>query len=441
MENKEKFLTNRIIEDMSEGVVVINFDGEIVLLNRAAERILGTTQEELKNKTIAEIISTTDENDEFFELVLDAIYTRTKVTKTIPYFCNDEMKYLRITTDFMTEKGEKIGVIAQVGDITEATLLFLSNKQLASQIANLMRSFVEVMVTAIEEKSPYNANHTKSMVGYAKRYLTWLSDKGTLTEHTNGETDPFLMSIWLHDIGKLLVPPEIMDKPTRLGTAEKDILHRIETALLMLRIKSLTEPDSMAACEEKTEKIIAARDLILEANTKGILDEETVLKLKEAAKTECLTADGGVTSLLNDEELEAITVVRGTLTASERNIIESHVSLTAKLLSKMEFTGIYEQVPRWAGGHHELLDGSGYPEHLKSDNIPWETRLLTIIDVYDALTAEDRPYKPPMPPEKAFAVLEDMAEHGKIDKDLLESFRESKAWYYKETLNNEGEQE
>ena len=213
---------------------------------------------------------------------------------------------------------------------------------------------------------------------------------------------------------------------THLGQDLSRPLHR---QLLMLRIKGLTEPDSMAACEVKTEKIIAARDLILEATTKGILDEETVGKLKEAGAIECMTADGSTVPLLNDEELEAITVVRGTLTSAERHIIESHVSLTAKLLSKMEFTGDYKPVPLWAGGHHELLDGSGYPDHLKADMIPWETRLLTIIDVYDALTAEDRPYKPPMAPEKAFAVLEDMAEHGKIDREILDGFRESNAWH------------
>ena len=109
-------------------------------------------------------------------------------------------------------------------------------------------------------------------------------------------------------------------------------------------------------------------------------------------------------------------------------IMESHVSLTAKLLSKMEFRGDYRKVPGWAGGHHELLDGSGYPEHLKADAIPWETRLLTIIDVYEALTADDRPYKPPMPPEKAFAILHEMADSGKIDAAIVTSFYESGAW-------------
>ena len=102
-----------------------------------------------------------------------------------------------------------------------------------------MNSFVEVMVTAVEEKSPYNANHTKNMVKYGERYLKWLYDQGTLTEYTSAETSPLLMSIWLHDIGKLLVPQEVMDKPSRLGRAEKDIMYRITAAHLMMKLKML----------------------------------------------------------------------------------------------------------------------------------------------------------------------------------------------------------
>jgi HD-GYP domain-containing protein (c-di-GMP phosphodiesterase class II) len=98
------------------------------------------------------------------------------------------------------------------------------------------------------------------------------------------------------------------------------------------------------------------------------------------------------------------------------------------MLDKMSFRGLYGKVPLWSGGHHELLDGSGYPDHLTGKDIPKEIRLLTIIDVYDALTAEDRPYKPPMPPEKAFGILESMASEGKIDAKILKIFKESNAW-------------
>ena len=428
MKYQGDFLINRILEDMSDGVIVIGFDGTIMLYNSAAERILGMSDDMLRGKSMAEIMRYTTENDELFELILQAVYTKNKIVKTLPCFRGEETLYLRITTDFLTHGDEKIGVIAQLSDITEGTMLFIANKRLANQITELMHSFVEIMVTAIDEKSPYNANHTKSMVKYAKRYLRWLDEQGILNDFTSENTSPLLMSIWLHDIGKLLVPPEVMDKPTRLGNAEMDILHRIETALLMLKLKSLTEPEQASQWQKQSEELLCAKALILSANQAGFLPDETIAELQKAAKIGCLTADGSVVPLLNDAELDAITVVRGTLTAGERNIMESHVSLTAKLLSKMEFHGDYKSVPVWAGSHHELLDGSGYPQHLKAEDIPWETRLLTIIDIYDALTAEDRPYKPPLPPEKAFSILREMADSGKVDIHVLNSFYESGAW-------------
>ena len=426
--DNERFLIKSVLEDMSDGVIVVGFDGRIQQYNRAAKRILSLYDEQLRDKSIASIMNETDENDELFDLVTQAILSKEKVVRTIPYFRGEEMLYLRITADFLMNNSEKIGVIVQISDITENAMLFIANKRLANQVIDLMNSFVEVMVTAIDEESSYNANHTKSMVRYAERYLGWLEKQGELTEHTAENTAPLIMSVWLHDIGKLLVPQEIMDKPTRLGAAAAELSHRFEIARLVLKNESLTYPERKAELEGLAEQLREAEKLISSADTAGFLDEETISRLKAAARIECPLSDGSRRPLLSDKELEALTVVRGTLTSEERKIIESHVSWTGTLLSKMEFRGDYKKVPLWAAGHHELLDGSGYPERLSGEDIPWETRLITIIDIYDALTAEDRPYKPPMKPEKAFAVLDDMAEQGKIDKTILNSFRSSEAW-------------
>lgn len=426
----EQFLINSILNDISEGIIVFGFDGKIILHNHTAAQILGFPDFSLRDKSIAWLMSATNANDELFQQILDAVYTKKKVVRTLPFFQEEKTVYLHITTDFLMNGTEKIGVITRMSDITESTLLFIANKRLASQVVDLMNSFVEVMVTAVEEKSAYNANHTKNMVRYAKNYLTWLDKQGELQKYTAKNTAPFLMSIWLHDIGKLLISPEVMDKPTRLGNAVKDISHRIETAYLMLKIEMLSHPEQKAKIEAQIKQLKEAENLILSANTAGFLDESTRQKLKEAAKIQCPDAQGCLHPLLSDSELESITIIRGTLTDEERKIMESHVSLTKKLLSKMEFRGEYKPVPLWAAGHHELLDGSGYPEHLQGNEISWETRLLTIIDIYDALTAEDRPYKPPVQPEKAFAILRDMAEKGKVDLQILNSFFESQAWNY-----------
>ena len=417
-----------ILNEMSDGILVIGMDGRIRQHNRAAGQLLGLPGASLKGQPITAFMEKAEGDDILFQAIMDAVQQKQQITRTVPYFREGEMLYFRIKTDPLRSEEIQNGMVVQITDITVATMLFIANKRLANQVLNLMNSFVEVMVTAVEEKSAYNANHTKSMVRYADRYLNWLADKGELTEHTSENTAPFLMSVWLHDIGKLLVPPEIMDKPTRLGNTLKDVQHRAETAKLMLRIEMLSHPQSEAEALARIRKIEQAEALILSANTAGFLEETVIERLRDAACVPCMAADGSIRSLLGEDELACITVQRGTLTAEERSIIESHVSYTAKLLSKVEFRGDYKPVPKWASCHHELLDGSGYPEHLKGESIPWETRLLTILDVYDALTAEDRPYKPPMPPEKAFSILRDMAQNGKLDGEILQSFYESGAW-------------
>ncbi|MBQ3790945.1 MAG: HD domain-containing protein, partial [Lachnospiraceae bacterium] len=194
------------------------------------------------------------------------------------------------------------------------------------------------------------------------------------------------------------------------------------------RIRGLEDPQVKAEADQRIDELNLAIRRIREANRAGFLDDDTVETLRRSAQIVCLTAEGEEVQLLAPKELEAITVRRGTLTDAERHQMELHVTYTAQMLHKMQFHGDYESVPAWASAHHEQLDGSGYPDHLRAESLPDEVRILTILDIYDALTAEDRPYKPPMPVEKAFAVLRDMAEHGKLDGELLDYFVESGAW-------------
>ena len=375
------------------------------------------------------------------------------------------------------EKGRVIGVLQLINSMDESgkTIPFdpeyeeiisamaslaavsLNNSRLARAVLDILHSFVTVMVDAIDARSSYNANHTKSMVKYAAAFLDWMNQKaaGDVTgdaaaapgpadgqaEGDDGfrsfiseeQRDPFLMSVWLHDIGKLVIPLEIMDKATRLGPARERILHRIETALLLEEIRGLKHPSEAADAENQRALYRHAADVVRQADTVGFLNDGLLAELEQLKDLTLPAAEeasgaGGRVPLFTPEEWKAVTVRRGTLTAEERREIERHVEYTGSLLSKMVFEGDYEPVPRWASMHHELLDGSGYPDHVSGDQIPPEVRLLTILDVYDALTAEDRPYKPPMPAEKAFAILQDMADHGKLDGALLAEFRESGAW-------------
>ena len=306
--------------------------------------------------------------------------------------------------------------------------VILTNRRLSEQVSETLHSLVRVMVEAIETRSSYNANHTKNMAFYADRFLTYIGENGDERKLEEEERDAFLMSVWLHDIGKLVIPLEIMDKPTRLGTLEEKVKNRVTIACLMEEITGYREPERRKECEEKIRIIKDALALILDSNTKGFLPDETIEELEKAAEIGCLTEDGREVPLLAKDELTAITVRKGTLTDEERSIMQSHVTYTLRMLKKMHFEGYYKNVPKWAAGHHEFLDGTGYPDHLKAEDISKEVRLLTIIDVYDALTAEDRPYKPPMPPKKAFSILDSMSDEGKIDKKILQMFKDSGAW-------------
>ena len=428
MENNEKRIYQDTIENLSDGVIVIGYDSKINTCNDSACAMLGIGYGSAIGKSIAELMLEIEANDEFFELLLNAVYEKRKISQTVSFRKGDTLRYLKVTTTLLIVDGIDTALIAVISDQTEITNLIIRNQSLATRITALMNSFVEVMVTAIEEKSTYNANHTRSMVRYATRYLEWLSSHGELTDKTSENTGPLIMSVWLHDIGKLLIPPEVMDKPSRLGASLVTVKHKLEIARLMLKNRMLSGEDTKENVETGLKKLDEAEELIVSSDTLPFLDDERIAKLNDLANFDLLTSDGKVCPLLDQHELKEITVARGTLTDEERSIIQSHVVLTEKLLSKMEFVGEYKKVPEWASEHHECLDGSGYPKGLKADEIPWEARLLSVVDIFDALTADDRPYKPPMPPEKAFEIIMDLAGKGKLDKDIVQSFYESNAW-------------
>ena len=315
-----------------------------------------------------------------------------------------------------------------ISALTSLAAVSLNNNLLSKAVYDILHSFVAVMVDAIDARTPYNANHTKSMVRYAERFLDWLDERKSPLRLREEERDPFLMSVWLHDLGKLAVPRAIMDKPTRLGSKEKEILYRIEIAQLMEQLRALRRPDEAEDAGKKQTELAQAKELVVKANTAGFLQDGMLKAIEELGNARCLASDGREIPLLLPDELEALSVRKGTLTKGEREGIERHVVYTARFLSNMKFQGAYASVPAWAGAHHEFLDGSGYPAHIKADSLPVQVRLLTILDVYDALTAEDRPYKPPMPAEKAFSILESMRDEGKLDGEILALFRESGAW-------------
>lgn len=298
----------------------------------------------------------------------------------------------------------------------------LNNHKLSEHVSELLHSFVKVMASAIDTRSPYNANHSRSMARYGEKFIAWLNAGDYGWRFEEKDIDPFIMSIWLHDVGKLVIPLEVMDKATRLGDRKEHLMQKISTGILMERIHGLEHPKEKEIADAKIKELEEAKELFLSADSAGFLPNEKLDEIRRVGAKTCLNDQGEEIPLLDEEELICMTVQKGTLTDEERGIMQSHVVNTEKMLSQMVFKGDYAKVPIWASAHHEFLNGKGYPKHLSAEELPKETRLLTILDVYDALTAEDRPYKPPMPQEKAFGILHSMVDDGQIDGDILELF-------------------
>lgn len=320
------------------------------------------------------------------------------------------------------------GVELLVSAIASQAAISLTNMLYAEQVTSLLDSLVGALSTAIDERSPYNANHTRNMAKYGEAFLDWLDKTGNHWKFDPDKRRTFLMSVWLHDVGKLVVPLEIMDKESRLGPALKDVRQRFSTMALLDRIAALEGRITQEERAQRDQERAVALAFIETSNTAGFLPDDSLARVDQLADRTYTDENGAAKPWLTEAERRCLSVRKGTLTAEERGIMESHVVVTGRILDQVSFPEMYAQVPHWAAAHHELLSGKGYPHHLTTPDIPREVRLLTILDVFDALTARDRPYKPPMPVEKALGILHSMVEEGGIDGDLLHLFEESKAW-------------
>lgn len=338
-----------------------------------------------------------------------------------------------------------------VESLASQAAVALTNFQLLEDIERLFGSFIEVMATAIDARTPYNAHHTRRVARMAEalaKAVNQVAD-GTYKElHFDEERlKRLVMAAWLHDIGKMVTPLAVMDKPTRLGERLPLVLQRLDYIKAAIEAESLRAQlaywqegrpaaagEEMRRCQARLEEVEETRKFVLYLNSPGVrLTEADAERLKELGKKSLRLASGKEISWLLPEELEALSVAAGTLTAAERRVMEEHAVMTFRLLEKMPFTGRYEGIPFLASAHHEFLDGTGYPWGLKGEELPVESRILVLADIFDALTAHDRPYRKGLEAEAAIDILENMAREGKIDSDLLKIFIAFRVWEADET--------
>lgn len=298
----------------------------------------------------------------------------------------------------------------------------LTNLAYMEELKAQLFSFVEALTTALDERSPYNASHTRNVARYSgilADYISELHQKGECEEFFDQDRkEKLLLAALLHDIGKIVVPLGVMDKATRLG----DELEKVEERFKLL--ESLYEIDMLRGriTEEEYEYHIAdlksELDFIHKIDTVGFLDNESYERVCRLSMKKHIKENGKVTKYITDKEKDCLSIRQGTLTVEEREVMKNHVVVTEKILSKVRFNKNFAIVPKWAASHHELLNGTGYPKQLTAEELDLETRILTVADIYDALTAI-RPYKTAIPDDKSINMLKRMAEEGKVDSQIV----------------------
>ena len=304
----------------------------------------------------------------------------------------------------------------------------LVNMNYSEQIRSMLDAFVRVFSAAIDARTPYNVNHSRNMAHYAANFIHWLNERGGPWQFDEEQERVFLMSIWLHDIGKLVIKRSVMDKADRLGRNYAPLMARLGRISLLAKLDGYEGRMQPEESSRRVREVEEAKALVEKVNLAGFLPDELREQVEELAGRTYSEEDGSTRSWITEEEREQLLIRSGTLTDGERKEMQRHVVMTRRMLEEMNFFGQYRNVLTWASMHHELLNGKGYPQGLTAKCIPKEVRLLTILDVFEALTSKDRPYKEPKPADQALGILHKMADSGEVDPQILAMFEESQCW-------------
>ena len=319
----------------------------------------------------------------------------------------------------------------------------LTNRMLITQLEMLFESLIELINTAIDEKSPYTGGHCKRVPALTMMLAEAASatTEGPLADFRMTDKDRYELKIagLLHDCGKITTPVHVVDKATKLETIfdrvhlvsqRFDILMRdAEIAMMKAKLAALEAGDSLAA-ERANEKFLAKvrqleadREFLKRAN-KGSekMSAEDQARVNLIASYPYQSPSGAMETFLSDDERDSLNIPYGTLSPSERKIINHHIDATINMLEALPWPKHLKNVPEYAGGHHERMDGKGYPKGLTREQMSVQARTMGIADIFEALTAKDRPYKSGKTLSESLEILGKFKLNGHIDPDLFDVF-------------------
>jgi HD-GYP domain-containing protein (c-di-GMP phosphodiesterase class II) len=324
------------------------------------------------------------------------------------------------------------------------------NRKLYNDIQTLFEGFVKAAVTAIEQRDPTTSGHSLRVAAYTQG-LAEIVDQVSTGPYSASRFDHEQMkeiryAALLHDFGKVGVREEVLVKAKKLYPLQMELVKQrfdyirkeVEVGMVRRKLQMFLERDRGDALseivrlsedfEQRLDRIQDYLEFILQANEPTLMEQGQFRKLNEIAKKSFLDSKGSELPYINADELRLLCIPKGSLDAAERQQIESHVVYTFNFLSQIPWTKELRGVPEIARAHHEKLNGAGYPYKLHGDQIPLPTKMMTICDIFDALTASDRPYKRAVPVERALSILDECVQANEIDAELFRLFRESRVY-------------
>ena len=374
--------------------------------------------------------------------VLQLINAQDKKSGAIVPFSNDDQQLLE--------------------SLASQAAIALSNRRLIAQLEELFESFIRMINTAIDDKSPYTSGHCARVPILTMMLAEAANNTGTgpLKDFTLTDKDRRELRIagLLHDCGKITTPVHVVDKATKLETIF-DRIHMVDTRFEVLKrdaeiamLRALSPSPSPASGRGEQETAIRAeydarirqldddREFLRHCNVGGeAMSDEAQQHLRQIAAYQWRDTEGNLADFLSENEVENLSIRAGTLTASEREIINHHIDITIKMLNSLPWPVQLQSVTEYAGGHHERMDGKGYPRGLTREQMSVQARMMGIADIFEALTAKDRPYKKGKTLTESLTILGKFKLGGHIDPDLFDVFIREKVYldYAKQFLSPE----
>ena len=358
-----------------------------------------------------------------------------------------------------TNKNKKIieftsEIQGKVEALASQAAVAITNKNLIKDLENLFESFIKLIASAIDAKSPYTGGHCERVpeITMMLAEAVHQTSTGPFADFKLSDQEMYELKIaaWLHDCGKVATPEFVVDKSTKLETIY-DRIHEVETRFVVLQrdyeIKKLKkelliERDSSLSSKVKKEKIDSLQKeyrstmrkikkellFVKESNIGGeFMSDDKKQKIHDIAKYRW-KPNGKMQNFLSDDEIYNLTIPRGTLTPEERQVINDHIVVTINMLDELPYPKHLRNIPEFAGGHHEKLDGTGYPKGLTKNEMSVQARIMAIADIFEALTARDRPYKKGKTLSQAMRILGFMKDDAHIDVDLFDIFVKKKIY-------------